>query len=80
MFQDEKRLVSRSLDCTMKMWDVRQTRHALFEWKDLENMSDKTGICISPSEKFVLTGTSVKKSFKHGLLVAFDTQLGLLNS
>ena len=43
-------------------------------------MNDRTGICISPDEKFVLTGTSVKKGYGYGMLVAYDAQLGLQSS
>lgn len=72
MFKDEKRMVSRGMDDTMKLWDIRNIKYPVFEWENLLNMSDRTSVCISPNEKFVLTGTSVKKGYGYGLLVAYD--------
>ena len=80
MFRDQKRLVSRGMDDTMKLWDIRNTRHPVHEWKDLMNFSDRTSVCISPDEKLVLTGTSVKKSEGYGCLMAYDSSTGLLVS
>jgi WD40 repeat protein len=62
MFRDQKRLLSRGMDDTMKLWDIRNTKFPTHEWKNLINFSDKTSVCISPDEKVVLTGTSVKKN------------------
>lgn len=73
MFKDEKRVVSRGMDDTMKLWDIRNTKNTLFEWKDLINLSSKTNVAISPDEKLVLTGTSVKKGFGYGYIMAYDT-------
>lgn len=47
----------------MKLWDIRNTKHPFQEWKELTNFSSKTNICISPDEKMVITGTSVRKGF-----------------
>lgn len=63
MTKDEKKIVSRSMDDTMKLWDIRNTKHAVHEWTDLTNLSSKTSVCFSPNEKIVLTGTSVRKGF-----------------
>ena len=54
------------MDDTMKLWDIRNTKFPIFEWKDLTNLSSKTNVCISPDEKLVLTGTSVRKGFGFG--------------
>ena len=78
MFKDEKRLVSRSMDDTMKIWDISNPKQPIQEWKDLTNLSSKTNICISPNEKLVLTGTSVRKGFGHGMIMAYDVQTGNL--
>lgn len=76
MFKDEKRLVSRSMDDTMKLWDIRNTKYPAQEWKDLTNLSSKTNICISPDEKLVLTGTSVRKGLGYGNIVVYDVATG----
>ena len=60
------------MDDTMKVWDIRNTVHPINEWTDLTNLSSKTNICLSPDEKLIMTGTSVRKGFGHGLLFAFD--------
>ncbi|CDW85197.1 wd repeat-containing protein 70 [Stylonychia lemnae] len=75
-FKDDKRLVTRAMDDTLKLWDIRNTKHPFQEWKDLINLSSKTNVSISPDERLVLTGTSVRKGFGYGLLVACDVQTG----
>jgi len=45
-------------------------------WEDLVNLSSKTGIAVSPNEKILLTGTSVRKGYGYGFLVAVNTQTG----
>ena len=72
MFKDERKLVSRSMDDTLKVWDIRNTKSSVYEWKDLTNLSSRTNVSISPDEKLVLTGTSVRKGFGYGLLIAYD--------
>jgi WD repeat-containing protein 70 len=65
-FKDEKRLVSRSMDDTMKLWDIRNAKEPVKVWRDLTNLNAKTGVCISPDESLILTGTSVRKGFAYG--------------
>ena len=65
-FKDEKRLVSRSMDDTMKLWDIRNAKEPVNVWRDLTNLNVKTGVCISPDETLILTGTSVRKGFAYG--------------
>ena len=76
MFRDEKRLATRGMDDTLKLWDIRNTKHPFQEWKDLINLSSKTNITFSPDEKLVLTGTSVRKGFGHGQLITGDVLTG----
>jgi WD40 repeat protein len=76
MFKDEQRLVTRSLDDTMKLWDIRNTKEPVHFWKDLTNLSPKTNICFSPDERLVITGTSVSKGFGSGLMMGFDAVSG----
>lgn len=76
VFKDEKRLATRSMDDTLKLWDIRNTKHPFQEWKDLTCIQSKTGITLSPDEKLVLTGTSVRKGFGHGMLMGFEVATG----
>jgi WD40 repeat protein len=76
MFKDEKRIATRSMDDTLKLWDIRNTKHPSQVWKDLTNLSPKTNITLSPDEKLILTGTSVRKGFAHGMIMAFDVITG----
>jgi hypothetical protein len=39
-------------------------------------MSSKTNVELSPDEKLVLTGTSVRKGFGYGLIMAYDILTG----
>lgn len=64
------------MDDTLKIWDIRNQKLPVFEWKDLINMSSKTNVAFSPDEKLVLTGTSVRKGFGQGLIMAYDAQSG----
>jgi WD repeat-containing protein 70 len=66
------------MDDTMKLWDIRKRETPIFTWKDLTNLSSKTAICISPNETMVLTGTSVRKGFGYGHIMAYDVASGLL--
>jgi WD repeat-containing protein 70 len=74
--KDEKRVATRSMDDTMKLWDIRNTKHPILEWKDLTNLSAKTNIAFSPDEKMILTGTSVRKNFAYGMMMGYDVTTG----
>ena len=76
MFRDSQRFATRSMDDTMKMWDIRMLRDAVFSWEDLVNMSSKTAVTISPNEKMLLTGTSVRQGYGHGFIMGFSTVNG----
>lgn len=60
----------------MKLWDIRNTKHPIYEWKELTNLSAKTNITTSPDEKMILTGTSVRKGFAYGMMMGFDVITG----
>lgn len=54
------------MDDTMKLWDMRNAKEPVNVWRDLTNLNAKTGVCISPDETLILTGTSVRKGFAYG--------------
>jgi WD repeat-containing protein 70 len=66
--------VSRSQDNTMKLWDVRNTRSAVKVWENLENSNVGSKVCLSPDEKYILTGTTYdRETEKPGTLKIFDS-------
>lgn len=60
-FNDGNRLVTRCMDHSMKIWDIRNTKAAIHSIYNLENNHAGARICISPDEKYILTGTSCKR-------------------
>jgi len=77
MLRNDFNLLTRGLDDSMKMWDIRKPQEQpVFTWTNLTNICSKTNICVSPDQTLVLTGTSSKKGQGHGLLVAFDVRSG----
>jgi WD repeat-containing protein 70 len=76
MFKDNQRLVSRSMDDSLKLWDIRKASKPVYEWFDLINLSSKTNIALSPNEKYVITGTSVRKNYGYGFVNGFSTVTG----
>jgi len=61
-FEDNHRLCVRALDHTMKIWDIRQYKKPLQVWYNLLNYSPGSKICFSPNQKYIVTGTSVRKN------------------
>eukprot|EP01080_Neovahlkampfia_damariscottae_P008653 gene8653-600_t len=70
--QDDHSLISRSMDNTMKFWDIRKFESPLAEYKNLETLFSQTDCLFSPDEKYFLTGTSIKKNTGAGELVFVD--------
>ncbi|CAE8583693.1 unnamed protein product [Polarella glacialis] len=57
-------LVTRSMDNTMKIWDTRMLSDAKGPLKVFENLAashEKTGLCVSPDGRFIVTGTTLTK-------------------
>ena len=50
-------LVSRCLDGTMKVWDLRKFTKPLAVFSDLETIYDHCDVVCSPDERFFATGT-----------------------
>merc|ERR1719162_355149 len=54
------KMVTRSIDNSMKLWDCRMlsdAKGAVRTWDDLPASHEKTGVCSSPDGKHVVTGT-----------------------
>ncbi|KAH9627043.1 hypothetical protein KSS87_023731 [Heliosperma pusillum] len=72
---DGRHLISRSFDCTLKVWDLRQMKQPLKVFEDLPNNYAQTNIAFSPEEDLILTGTSVERdSAVGGLLCFYDRE------
>lgn len=54
-------MISRAMDDTMKFWDWRFPNEPIYEWNDLMNYTIKTNVTLSPDEKIIITGDSVKR-------------------
>ena len=46
----------------MRLFDIRNFKSPVYTWYDLYNNSPNTSICLSPDEKYIITGTSNTKS------------------
>lgn len=55
------KLLSRSCDDTMKLWDLRNLKKELHEYQGLFSRYDTTNAIFSPNDKMVITGTSMRK-------------------
>ena len=51
-------LLSRCMDGTMKIWDLRHFKQPLAIYEELPNCNEQTQCCFSPDERLILTGTS----------------------
>ncbi|XP_078442202.1 transducin/WD40 repeat-like superfamily protein [Wolffia australiana] len=68
---DGRILLSRSMDATLKVWDLRQMKSPVKVFDDLPNNYPQTNAAFSPDEQLILTGTSVEKNGTSGGLLFF---------
>uniref|UniRef100_A0A915D5I3 Uncharacterized protein n=1 Tax=Ditylenchus dipsaci TaxID=166011 RepID=A0A915D5I3_9BILA len=72
---DGKRILSRSMDDTLKLFDLKNFKEPLKCVSNLENMFIQTDCGYSPHAEFVFTGTSSKtKTGESGSLLFFDSE------
>ncbi|XP_043706759.1 WD repeat-containing protein 70 [Telopea speciosissima] len=78
---DGRILLSRSMDDSLKVWDLRNIKKPLQVFDELPNHYAQTNVALSPDEQLILTGTSVEReSTTGGLLCFFDrTKLELVS-
>ncbi|KRZ20364.1 WD repeat-containing protein 70 [Trichinella pseudospiralis] len=70
---DDVNLLSRSMDGSLKLWDVRLLKHPLHVAEGLENMFPSTDCLFSPRNEYCLTGTTLKRQGHCvGELVIFE--------
>ncbi|CAN6288038.1 unnamed protein product [Urochloa humidicola] len=68
---DGQILLSRSMDSTLKIWDLRRMKTPLKVFEDLPNHYAETNAAFSPDEQLVFTGTSIEKDGDNGGLLCF---------
>lgn len=71
--RDGKHLYSRGSDDTLKLFDIRSFKKPLAVVPDLLNLYESTNVLLSPDEKYILTGTSIKKDEGSGFIKVFDS-------
>lgn len=73
-YEDNQKFCIRSLDHTMKIWDIRHTKKPLNVWYNLMNYAPGSKFCFSPDQKYILTGTSIRKnSEEQSTLLFYDS-------
>ncbi|EAZ16351.1 hypothetical protein OsJ_31813 [Oryza sativa Japonica Group] len=68
---DGQILLSRSMDSTLKIWDLRKMKTPLKVFEDLPNHYAETNVAFSPDEQLIFTGTSIEKDGENGGLLCF---------
>ncbi|KAH3766654.1 transcription factor [Pelomyxa schiedti] len=59
--RDSRMIVSRCLDDTLKVWDLRSFKAPVKEFEGLQNFFPHTDVIFSPNDEYILTGTSIRK-------------------
>ncbi|KAI9320545.1 WD40-repeat-containing domain protein [Dichotomocladium elegans] len=75
--RDDRTLVSRGGDDTVKLWDIRNVKAPVRTAYNLDSVSPETNVIFSPDERLILTditGTSVPKGEGYGKLVMLDRE------
>eukprot|EP00462_Mataza_sp_D1_P002179 CAMPEP_0175096592 /NCGR_PEP_ID=MMETSP0086_2-20121207/4815_1 /TAXON_ID=136419 /ORGANISM="Unknown Unknown, Strain D1" /LENGTH=740 /DNA_ID=CAMNT_0016370005 /DNA_START=32 /DNA_END=2254 /DNA_ORIENTATION=- len=71
--QDGTKLLSRSQDHTMKLWDLRKFVSPVKVWEDLPNIFPNTTVMFSPDQKTILCSVSGEKLTDKGSLRFYDS-------
>ena len=72
-YSDSKRMLSRAMDDTLKFWDWRFPSEPINVWSDLMNYTSKTNVCLSPDEKIIITGESVKRGMGNSWMHFYNS-------
>ncbi|XP_010264822.1 PREDICTED: WD repeat-containing protein 70 [Nelumbo nucifera] len=68
---DGRILLSRSMDSSLKVWDLRQMKKPVQVFGDLPSHYAQTNVAFSPDEQLIFTGTSVEREQTTGGLLCF---------
>ncbi|XJO72321.1 hypothetical protein BDV3_003452 [Batrachochytrium dendrobatidis] len=69
---DGHSLITRAMDNTLKLWDIRKFKEPVAVATDLEGYFEETNAVFSPNDRYIITGTSAKKGCSDGSIVVFD--------
>eukprot|EP00879_Flechtneria_rotunda_P007172 GHRR01007527.1.p1 GENE.GHRR01007527.1~~GHRR01007527.1.p1 ORF type:complete len:743 (+),score=231.29 GHRR01007527.1:361-2589(+) len=69
--QDDRLLASRSMDGTLKLWDLRAFKSPLAIWDNLPTNYPTTDVIFSPDERLLLTGTAAGTGREQAGAVVF---------
>ncbi|KAI8896988.1 WD40-repeat-containing domain protein [Globomyces pollinis-pini] len=67
-------IFSRSLDDTLKLWDLRNSKKSIGEANNVVSFHEEANAIYSPNERYILCGTSVKKDAGPGKVLVFDSK------
>lgn len=67
-------LATRGCDNTLKLWDLRSFKTALFEASNIFSRYDTTDCMFSPDDSMVITGESLMKKDESGRVLFFNTK------
>lgn len=73
-FKNNTQLLSRAMDSTLKLWDVRNLKKPVEVWYNLDNNFWNTKVSLSPDEKTILTGVSAKREDDFGKVAFIDAE------
>ncbi|KAJ3268309.1 WD repeat-containing protein 70, partial [Terramyces sp. JEL0728] len=65
-------ITSRSMDDTVKLWDLRNLKQPIGVAKDMTCFHEEANTIYSPNERYILAGTAVKKEQGPAKIVVFD--------
>ncbi|KAI8923329.1 WD40-repeat-containing domain protein [Entophlyctis helioformis] len=69
---NNQHILTRAMDDTLKLWDIRNFKKPVAAVPDLPTFYEETNAIFSPNDRYVLTGTSVKKGVEKGSILVFD--------
>lgn len=69
-----QQLASRSVDDTMKLWDMRNLKTPMHVFSNLPARYDTTDCCFSPNDTILVTGEALLKGKKQANISFFDTK------
>ncbi|EGR27210.1 WD repeat protein [Ichthyophthirius multifiliis] len=64
-FNDNLRFVSRNVDGTLKLWDLRKFSKPVTYVDNIVSYSPSPGVCIQNEDKYIVTASSVSKNIKE---------------
>lgn len=73
---DGRTLLSRAMDHTLKIWDIRKVISPVSVIGELPNFNSQTTCSFSPNERLIVTGVSLEDDSGSGHLAFIDPTLG----